>query len=306
MNKLPNQNLFLGWIAAEKGLSPNSVDSYSYDLLRLEAFLEKNNIEEAQVSHKDLQQFTELLYDLGFAVSSIQRNISTLRGYFCFLAAENIIPYDPSENIETPRNAKKLPMVLVHHEIESLLDAVDTEKQNGIRDRAILEVLYSCGLRVSELTSLTSGIFFSDDDFLFIRGKGNKERIVPIGSIAREWVKRYLETERPLFVKPQSNDALFLNRRGGALSRMSIWNIIRENSIRAGIQSAVSPHTLRHSFATHLLEGGCDLRIVQELLGHSNITTTEIYTHVDQEHLVEVHRSFHPRQKKKRILHTEI
>lgn len=296
MKTLPSHKLFIGWVRAEKGLSDNSVASYGFDLQRLDSFLTDRGLTESVVTFSHLQQMIELLWDIGFAASSIQRLISTVRSYFAFLAAEGIIAADPSANLDTPKKRKTLPSVLSIAEVEAILDVVDTSSKGGIRDRAMIELLYGCGLRVSELIDLPLSALIEEDSFLLIRGKGSKERLVPVGDYALEWYKRYLDTERGEFFGERSGDTVFLNRRGGPFSRMGIWKIVTGYVAKAGITKKVSPHTFRHSFATHLLEGGADLRVVQELLGHANITTTEIYTHIDREHLTEVHRSFHPRE----------
>lgn len=295
MSCISYETLYLGWVATEKGLSENSVASYRYDLQRFSVFLEEHGLKDRTVSSKDLEQFLELLYDVGFAVSSIQRTLSTIRSYYRFCQAEGLIVIDPSENLASPKNRKSLPSVLSLHEIESILNAVDVTAKGGVRDRAMFELLYGTGMRVSELCSFSRSHLIDDDGFILVRGKGSKERLVPLGDIAREWLNRYLNEERPGIANEKSGDTIFLNMRGGALSRMGIWKILRKYRDLAGLTADISPHTFRHSFATHLLEGGADLRIVQELLGHANITTTEIYTHVDRSHLVEVHRHFHPR-----------
>jgi integrase/recombinase XerD len=204
--------------------------------------------------------------------------------------------------LESPKKSRFLPVVLCQEDVESLLDATIDEKEKvSLRNRAILELLYSTGMRVSECISLTTEQFLANEEYMFVIGKGNKERFVPVGEIARKYVLQYLKEERPKFAKPASANFLFINQRfGKPLSRMAVLTIIKEAAIRAGISPDISPHTLRHSFATHLLEGGCDLRIVQEFLGHSSITTTEIYTHISRSYLIDAHRHFHPRQKKNR------
>lgn len=287
--------LYKGWLKAEKGLSENSVESYYFDLQRLNSFLSDYGLNDTAVSNEQLTQFIGLLNDVGFAPSSIQRTVSTLRSYFGFLAAEDILSIDPSENLEAPRSTKKLPSVLSVDEIDSILNVIQTKKRLGLRDRAMIELLYGCGLRVSELITITFESIIDEGEFLFIRGKGSKERLIPIGKHAQKWLQRYLDEERNLLLKDVSVKTIFLNGRGGPLSRMGLWKLIQKYAVAASIDKDISPHTFRHSFATHLLEGGADLRIVQELLGHSSITTTEIYTHIDRTHLVEVHRQFHPR-----------
>jgi len=292
--------LFLGWISAEKGLSDNTKDSYAYDLFNMKNFLQKNNLSEDKVSSQDLQKYIEELCDIDRASTSIQRNISAIRGYFRFLCDEGILQTDPTQNLETPKKSHYLPDVLCQEDVELLLEAsFEDGRKAALRDRAILELLYSTGMRVSECINVTTDQFLANSEYMFVRGKGNKERIVPVGEIAREWVLRYIEEERPVFVKPASENFLFLNQKfGKPLTRRAVWDIITQAAIKANISAHISPHTMRHSFATHLLEGGCDLRIVQEFLGHANITTTEIYTHVSRTHLIEAHRFFHPRQRK--------
>lgn len=295
MERITQLVLYRGWLKAEKGLSENSVESYYFDLQRLDSFLSDYGTNDTAVTKEQLADFVMLLTDIGFAPSSIQRTVSTLRSYFGFLAAEDIITLDPSENLEAPRNVKKLPSVLSVDEIDRIFQVIDTKKRLGLRDRAMIELLYGCGLRVSELITINFENIIDDGEFLFIRGKGSKERIIPIGAHALKWLTRYLEEERNTLLKDVTIKTIFLNGRGGALSRMGLWKLIQKYAGLANIDKSISPHTFRHSFATHLLEGGADLRIVQELLGHSSITTTEIYTHIDRTHLVEVHRQFHPR-----------
>jgi len=300
-----NMKLFIGWISAEKGLSDNTREAYTFDLLRLRQYFEKNNLKENDISPRDLQKYIEELHDLRFASTSIQRNISAARGYYRFLCDENIITHDPTENLDTPKKARYLPDVLCPEDVEKLLDnASDENGKVPLRNRAFLELLYSTGMRVGECLAVTTDQFLENREYMVIIGKGNKKRLVPVGEMAHEWVLRYLEEERPKFVKPASENYLFINQGSGIglgkpLSRMAALTIIKEAALRANISAKVTPHTLRHSFATHLLEGGCDLRIVQEFLGHSNITTTEIYTHVSRTYLIDTHRHFHPRQKRK-------
>lgn len=244
-----------------------------------------------------LSEYIRLLYDLGFEVTSIQRSLSSLRGYFSYIASEGAIDNDPTELLETPRRSRYLPSVLSVEEIEKILNVINIQKKMGIRDRAMLETLYATGMRVSELASFTFEQFMPEEGLVRIFGKGSKERIVPVGEIAATWIDKYYSAERHLLVKPETDSTMFLNKFGHPLSRMGIWKIVQSYVKGAGIDKEVSPHTFRHSFATHLLEGGADLRTVQEMLGHANIVTTEIYTHVDREYLKEVHRSFHPRYK---------
>jgi integrase/recombinase XerD len=300
MEKLPLLDEFCAFLKLERTLSGNTIESYRFDLLRFGAFLNQKAIGSLdEVTGDLLSTFIRALYDVGFAAASIQRSISSLRGYFAFVAAEGGVETDPTELLEGPRGSRYLPAVLTIDEIEKILDGIDTARRGGARDRAMLETLYATGMRVSELSSFAQEHVLWDEGLVRIFGKGSKERIVPIGEVALDWIVRYGETERPFFSKPGSDSTVFLNVRGKPLSRMGIWKIIQYHVVRSDIKKHVSPHTFRHSFATHLLEGGADLRTVQEMLGHANIVTTEIYTHVDREYLKEVHRSFHPRFRKK-------
>ena len=300
--QLPLLETFLAYLRLERTLSDNTAESYRYDLQRLEAFLNQHRTKSLRDVTPDLlSRYVRLLFDIGFAATSIQRTVSSLRSYFAFVASEVEIDKDPTELLETPRTTRYLPSVLTVDEIEKILDVIDTKKRGGVRDRAMLETLYATGMRVSELSSFTLEQILREEGLVRILGKGSKERLVPIGDIALQWIDEYMQVERTFFVKPGSDSTVFLNVRGKAITRMGIWKIIRGYCADAGIQKEVSPHTFRHSFATHLLEGGADLRTVQEMLGHSNIVTTEIYTHVDREYLKEIHRSFHPRQKNRTL-----
>ena len=300
MNELPYSSAFLSHCKLERTLSPNTLDSYEFDLRRLAGFLRQKNISAiGNVTPEVLSEYLRVLYDVGFAATSIQRTLSSIRGYFSFLAADGIITADPTELLERPKTARYLPSVLTVEEMLSLFNAVATDKRCGARDRAMLETLYATGMRVSELSNFTFEQILFDEGLVRVFGKGSKERLVPIGSVALTWIKKYLETERPFLSRPSSDSSVFLNARGTKLSRMGIWKIIQKYAAKAGLKKKISPHTFRHSYATHLLEGGADLRAVQEMLGHENIVTTEIYTHVDREYLKEVHRSFHPRFREK-------
>jgi integrase/recombinase XerD len=234
--------------------------------------------------------------DSPLADKSTARMLSTLRSYYKFLESENVIEITPLTNIDTPRQKRELPEVLSVREIDLILAKPDINNKLGLRDRAILETMYASGLRVSEVISLQIPDIIFDEDFLRVMGKGSKERIVPIGNSALNWIKKYIENSRNILKNDKSENYLFLNFRGKKLSRMGIWNIVRKYCSQAGIKTEVHPHTLRHSFATHLLEGGADIRIIQEMLGHSDISTTQIYTHIDKEYLIEVHKTFHPRR----------
>lgn len=292
---------YMQFIKLEKGLSENSVLSYRNDLERYLNFIAKDlqlkNLGGITLSH--IENFLVELTELGLAVSSIARNISSIRSFHEFAMVEGMADANPAELVELPRKAAKLPEVLDTHEVEKIINAADRTIFAGIRDAAILETLYASGMRVSELTDLEPDRLFFEIGFIRVVGKGNKERLVPVGEIAQQAIEHYTETARNVFLNdknPQkSENKLFLNQRGGPLTRMSVWNIVNKYAKKAGIKKNVYPHIFRHSFATHLLEGGADLRAVQEMLGHTSITTTEIYTHVDRSLLHQVHKQFHPR-----------
>jgi integrase/recombinase XerD len=298
MKILPHANAFFSYLKFEKTLSVNTIASYTFDLERLRAYLSQHNVEALQEVTPDLlHAYLRDLFDVGFAATSIQRTLSSLRAYFAFLVYEGILQVDPSEMLESPKTTRYLPDVLSLDEINAIVESIDLKKKGGIRDRALIETLYATGMRVSELAMFSLEQILKQEGLVRVFGKGSKERIVPIGEVALAWIDDYCNAERPLFSKPHSDSTVFLNVRGGRISRMSIWRIIQKYADAAGIKKEISPHTFRHSFATHLLEGGADLRAVQEMLGHANIVTTEIYTHVDREYLKEVHKSFHPRHK---------
>ncbi len=296
MKELPYLTSFLAYIQLEKTLSDNTIESYRYDLERLALFFDRQKVNAiTEVTADILSKYFQTLFEMEFASSSIQRNLSSIRGYYGFLVSEGTLTEDPTELLEGPRYARYLPSVLTVEEIMRIFNSIDTEKKGGMRDRSMLETLYATGMRVSELLSFTFEQIIYEEKMIRVFGKGSKERLVPIGDIALCWIKEYNEVERPFLAKPDSDSTVFLNFRGRPLTRMGIWKIIQKYVLLTGIEKKVSPHTFRHSFATHLLEGGADLRIVQEMLGHANIVTTEIYTHIDREYLKEVHRSFHPR-----------
>jgi integrase/recombinase XerD len=292
---------YLQFIKLEKGLADNSVNSYENDLRRYLRFVTEdvrlNDLSGITLSH--IEKYLDLLTDLGLLVSSIARNISSIRSFHEFLIVEGFANSNPAELIELPKKAKKLPDILDPDEVESILKAPDREKNSGIRDAAIIECLYATGMRVSELVNLQTDRLFFEIGFIRVIGKGNKERLVPVGELAQEAIEHYIEVARPQFLNPvnpgKAKNKLFLNQRGGPLTRMSIWNIVNRYTDEAGIKKNVYPHIFRHSFATHLLEGGADLRAVQEMLGHVSIITTEIYTHVDRSLLHQVHKQYHPR-----------
>lgn len=300
------RTLFKNYLRLEKSLSDHSIQAYVRDVEKLEQYLEANGKEKYRpqdVTLEDLQQCIKWIFDLGMSATSQARIISGLKAFYKFLLLEDMTKDDPSQLLEAPKTSRKLPDVLTFEEIEEMIAAIDLvdpetkeDINEGYRNKAILETMYSCGLRVSEITNLQISQVYLDIGFVKVIGKGNKERIVPMGTAARKEVSFYLKRIRPNFpVKYGDEDTLFLNRRGRALSRVMIFLIIKELAEKAGINKIVSPHTFRHSFATHLVEGGADLRVVQEMLGHESITTTEIYTHIDREFLRDTLRQFHPR-----------
>ncbi|MCL2218894.1 MAG: site-specific tyrosine recombinase XerD [Chitinispirillia bacterium] len=289
----------MAYLQLEKTLSNNTAVSYRFDIQRLAGYLRQHGaLELEKVTPDILSAYVRLLYDIGFAAASIQRNVSSMKSFFAFIASEGYIGTDPTELLESPKSSKTLPSVLSVEEIEGIIAAVDLNKKSGVRDRAIIETLYATGMRVSELCAFSFEQLLEADGLVRILGKGSKERIVPIGDSAVYWINQYLEKERGHVARLTSGSTVFLNFRGKGLSRMGIWKLIQQYASAAGIQKEISPHTFRHSFATHLLEGGADIRTVQEMLGHSNIVTTEIYTHIDREFLKQVHRSYHPRCQK--------
>lgn len=288
---------YLTYLRIERGLSQNSLDAYKRDLEKLEMYLKPQNVILPRVTPTHLYAFLRELGEAGLERSSITRIISAIRGFYRFLLTERILASDPTEHLEVKAVKRKLPDVLTIEEVDSILSQPDISTNKGLRDKAVLEFLYASGARVSEATELKLTQLWLKDGLVKLFGKGKKERVVPIGKPATSALTKYLDHVRPLLVKTgKSTDAVFLNQeRGSAISRMTVWNIIQEYTKQARVEKQISPHTFRHSFATHLLEGGADLRIVQEMLGHADISTTEIYTHVDRSYLQEVHRTFHPR-----------
>lgn len=289
---------FKNYLRLERSLSGNSVEAYVRDVEKLEEFLELSKIDlaPARVQEEHLSAFLKYIAELGLAAHSQARMLSGIKAFFKYLLLENEITEDPTELLESPRLPRKLPDVLSYEEIETMLSAIDHSTPEGTRNRAIMEVLYSSGLRVSELTDLQLTNCHFDIGFLRIIGKGDKMRLVPIGREAIKYTQIYLDHVRG-DIAPQkgSEDIVFLNRRGGQLSRVMIFLMIKDTAEKAGIDKNVSPHTFRHSFATHLIEGGASLRAVQEMLGHESITTTEIYTHLDRDYLRQIITEFHPR-----------
>ncbi len=288
---------YLDYLRLEKNASVNTVESYNLDLTRYLTCLEEEGITRPeQITEKHITEFLRVLTGLGLSGRSVTRNRTSVRMFHRFLVKEGITQHNPAANIEAPRLPKSLPGVLNPMEVDAILRQPDTTAPLGIRDRAILEVLYATGMRVSEIVGLRQANVMADEGLVRVFGKGSKERIVPIGRSALGWISRYTSRVRPkISAGSAAQDVLFLNARGKPMSRMAVWNIVKAATSRAGIRKEVHPHTFRHSFATHLLEGGADLRAVQEMLGHADIATTQIYTHLDREYLKEVHRTFHPR-----------
>jgi integrase/recombinase XerD len=288
---------FKAYLQLEKSLSDNSVEAYLRDVEKLTAFLQSQNnlLTPGQVQLKDLQQFLRFITELGMTATSQARIISGLRGFYKFCLLEHITNTDPTVLMEAPKLKRALPDVLTFEEIEAIIAKIDLSKPEGGRNKAILETMYSCGLRVSELVNLKISNLYMDVGFIKVLGKGDKERLVPIGRSAIKYISIYRANIRVhIAVKPGNDDILFLNRRGSKLSRVMIFLMLKDLVKQAGITKNISPHTLRHSFATHLVEGGADLRAVQEMLGHESITTTEIYTHLDREYLRKTLQNFHP------------
>lgn len=293
-----NLHRFIDHLRFERGVSDRTLEAYDHDVTRLAVFLSaRGRSEPGDATTADLRAFVLRLKELGLAPSSIARNVSAVRTYFGFLLAEGLIAADPSERIRTPRGWRTLPEVLTPAEVARLLEHPDLSHPLAWRDRALLEFMYASGVRVSEVVGLRLRDLALEEEIAVVRGKGDKQRLVPVGRRAVSTLTIYLRETRPRLERGGGEGRVFLNARGTPLSRMGVWKILRGHVEGAGIEKPVSPHTLRHSFATHLLEGGADLIAVQEMLGHADISTTQIYTHVDRRYLAEVHRSFHPRAK---------
>lgn len=293
---------FVSYMMLEKGLSEHSIAAYTDDVQKLERWAQEREVPISPLvfTYDHLAEFVIWINKLGLGAKSQARIISGIRAFFKYLFLENLISDDPSELLEGPRLKRKIPDVLTYEEIESMLHAVDLSQQQGHRNRAILEVLYASGLRVTELIGLRISAYFPDLGLIQVIGKNNKERIVPIGASAMKYMDLYIQNDRRNLktISDSSSDIVFLNRRGKQLTRVMIFLIVKETAQLAGIDKKVSPHTFRHSFATHLVEGGADLKAVQDMLGHESITTTEIYTHLDTHYLRETILNFHPRNKK--------
>jgi integrase/recombinase XerD len=287
---------FRDHLRGERGLSPNTVEAYSRDLAEFGLLLKERGTDLERLSRVDLFAYEARLQRLGRKATSVARKLSAIKTFLTFVYREGIRDAEPPE-VETPKLPRSLPHVLTKWQVEKLLKAPDPDHPEGVRDRAMLELLYASGLRVSELVSLTPPDLELDEGMVRCLGKGRKERLVPVGDTAVRWLRLYLDEARPALLRGASDPAktLFLSHTGHELSRTTFWKIIRGYANRAGIVGKVSPHTLRHSFATHLLAGGADLRAIQEMLGHADIGTTQIYTHVDDSHLAEAFKQFHPR-----------
>lgn len=288
---------FKAYLQLEKSLSDNSVEAYLHDIEKLTTYLSETGELKTplQITLKDLEKFIQWISELGMTPGSQARIISGIKSFFKYCLMEHIITIDPSALLEAPKLKRTLPDILHYDEIENIIGQLDLSKPEGGRNKAMLETLYSSGLRVSELVNLRISCLFFDVGFIRVIGKGDKERLVPIGSDAIKYINLYRHNIRVhIAVKPGNDDILFLNRRGNKLSRVMIFLIIKDLARKAGINKTISPHTFRHSFATHLVEGGADLRAVQEMLGHESITTTEIYTHLDREFLRNTLQQFHP------------
>jgi len=289
---------FRDYLKIERSLSGNSVEAYEHDIVKFMQYLEltEPSVGPMQVKGKHIQLFLEYITELGMSAYSQARILSGIKSFFRFLLMEEIRDEDPSSLIDSPKLGRKLPDTLSFPEIEQLLQAIDLSKPEGARNRAMLETLYSCGLRVTELVELKISNLFFEDGFIKVLGKGNKERLVPIGRDARKFISIYRNEVRcHLTIVKGAENYVFLNRRGNKLTRVMVFTIIKDLALKVGLNKTVSPHTFRHSFATHLIEGGADLRAVQDMLGHESITTTEIYTHLDRDYLQQIIKDFHPR-----------
>jgi integrase/recombinase XerD len=301
MNWTPTIKGFKSYLQLELSLSENSIAAYLRDVKKFVDYLELQEIDVApeKVEQNHVEDFLQWLSKLGLSARSQARILSGLKAFYKYLLMEDIIEVAPTDLLEAPKIGRKLPEVLSIGEINDIINAVDLSKEEGERNKAMLETLYSCGLRVSELTNLKISNLLLNEGFIRVVGKGDKERITPIGSVAIKHIKIYVKTKRNHMsnIKKESEDILFLNRRGKQLTRVMIFTIIKRLAEKAGVTKTVSPHTFRHSFATHLVEGGANLRAIQEMLGHESITTTEIYTHLDREYLRQAILDFHPRAK---------
>ena len=288
---------YLDYLRDVRRMSPNTLSSYARDLGALAAYAEKKGRAPEALERRDLEAFARQLMTDGLAPRSVARAIACVRGYFKFLLVEKTIEADPAEDLRAPRAWPALPKYLDLEEVDRLLEQPDTSTPRGIRDKALIELLYATGLRVTELLSLKAGDISLDAGYLTCIGKGDKQRLVPIGHAAADWVRRYLSEARPALLKGRKSNWLFVNAKGGTqLSRVGFWKVLKDYGIKAGVSRGLSPHVLRHSFATHLLDRGADLRAIQMMLGHADLSTTQIYTHVLEARLRAVYDKFHPRK----------
>jgi integrase/recombinase XerD len=287
---------FYNYMVAERRLAPNTVESYARDLARYIAFIAQGNtLQLKQCTRSDLTRFLTQQQSQGISARSLARMLSSIKTFYNYLILEGVLVQNPFQDVRTPQLDKRLPVVMTREEVEALIMAPDTETPLGLRDRAFFEVLYAAGLRVSELIGLKMDNLNMEAGFIIVTGKGSKQRVVPLGEVALGWLRDYLMQVRPVLMKRSVNSCVFVNRGGTAMSRQGFWKLIKKYCLAAGIAKTISPHTLRHSFATHILEGGADLRSVQVMLGHADIDTTQIYTHVANTTLKKIHETYHPR-----------
>ena len=297
MNKLAEQiDDYLRYSQIERGLSPNTIAAYQQDLQEFLAYVKEEQMQDWPLEAVEIDAFLAKERDLGKANSSISRLVSTLRRFYQWLVRQQLIALDPMSQIDALKREKRMPLALTEAEVGRLLEQPDITKDLGIRDRALLELLYATGMRVSEAVNLQLADVHADLQLIKVLGKGSKERLIPVSDLALDWIKRYLPVrDQQLLKRGKSSDYLFLNSRGGQLTRQAVWQKIKKYCQQAGIAKDVTPHTLRHSFATHLLEHGADLRVVQEILGHTDISTTQIYTNLTHKHILDVYQKTHPR-----------
>lgn len=288
---------FLGALQTERGASPNTLFAYRRDLATFQRFLRSERRAVHRVGSAELSQYLRTLRTAGLSAASVAQHLSAVRGFYRFLVREGRLRRDPTEDLESPRRPRRLPRTLSPQEVTALVEAPDTRGPDGIRDRALLELLYATGMRASECCTLRIEDVNLSAGYVVPTGKGSRQRLVPVGAQALFWIRRYLKEARPAIVKRRDPGTLFVNRRGGRLSRQGLWGIIKKAAQRAGVRRLVSPHTLRHSFASHLLERGADLRSVQTMLGHADISTTQIYTHLSSRAVREMYLRFHPRAR---------
>jgi len=286
---------FLDSIWAEQGLSKNTLVSYEHDIRSFLDYLNDNKVKLFDAQQSDINLFVSFLFSKGISSSSNMRLISSLKKFFIYLVSRNFVKKNPTENIESPRKVKLLPHTIDTESVDKLLNSPDLKTRFGARDKAMLEILYACGLRVTELVSLKFSQVVIESNFLRVMGKGSKERIIPINDYALSFLKTYIDDFRSEFIKSKKTDSLFLSNRGAEMTRHSFWHIIKKYAMQAGINEHLSPHTLRHAFATHMINNGADLRVVQLLLGHSDLSTTQLYTHIAKNELKELHCKNHPR-----------